>query len=155
MTHFSKNTVNNSPIRWNRMLLVQKIQILKIKTILFHVAHRLLVIANLVCVVKLQTACQMMLAKKWGMSFTSCGVVKIRAAFPNENYTGFDSDWNGLITSAPLHPCLVCGTRCKVEVVGPYLNVQLDAFIVRAGHFCDWKCCIHQTVDIICKKKFK
>jgi hypothetical protein len=28
------------------MLLVQKIQILKLKTILFHVAHRLLVIAN-------------------------------------------------------------------------------------------------------------
>ena len=61
--------------------------------------------------------CWHFLGKEVRVVIPSCGVVMIRTAFPNKNYTGFDSDWNGSISFAPLHPCLVCGTRCKVEVV--------------------------------------
>ena len=64
--------------------------------------------------------CWHFLGKEVRVVIPSCAVVKIRTAFPDENYTGFhqaDSDWNGSISSALLHPCLVCGTRCKVEVV--------------------------------------
>ena len=64
--------------------------------------------------------CWHFLGKEVRVVIPSCAVVKIRTAFPDENYTGFhqaDSDWNGSISSALLHPCLVCHTRCIVEVV--------------------------------------
>ena len=64
--------------------------------------------------------CWHFLGKEVRVVIPSCAVVKIRTAFPDENYTGFhqaDSDRNGSISSALLLPCLVCHTHCKVEVV--------------------------------------